>query len=199
MKLGAAAPRRKPRRIGAPRLPPLFFVTDPHRTPDPVAVAARLRRGCGVIYRAFGDPNAVKIGRALAALARKRGLVLLVGADETLAARVGANGIHLPERALAKARGLRARRPRWVVTGAAHSARALAVAGRAGLDAALASPVFDSRSPSASKPIGPLRFARLVRGSKLYVYALGGVTARTAPRLRRTGAAGVAAVDGISE
>lgn len=190
-KLCAAAPRTK-------ALPPLFFVTDPKRTPDPAAVARTLPRGCGVIYRSFGDPAAVGVGRALAAIARARGLVLLVGADAGLAAAVGAHGVHLPERAVGQARRLRARRPGWIVTGSAHSARALAGAKRSGLDAVLLSPVFDSRSPSAGRPLGIVRFAALVRGAGLPVYALGGVDARTVMRLKGSGAAGVAAVEGVA-
>ena len=66
-----------------------------------------------------------------------------------------------------------------------------------GCDAALVSAVFESRSPSAGRPIGPRRFARLVRTAGLPVYALGGVDARTARRLLDTGAVGLAAVEGF--
>jgi thiamine-phosphate pyrophosphorylase len=92
---------------------------------------------------------------------------------------------------------VRARRPRWLVTGAAHSAVALVRAGRTGLDAAFLSPVFPSRSPSAVRPLGPLRFARLASAARLPVYALGGVSARTARRLESTHAAGLAAVEAL--
>ena len=178
-------------------LPTLWLVTDPARTPDPVAAAMRLPRGAGVIYRAFGARDAQAIGLALAAVARRRGLVLLVGADAALAAAVGAHGLHLPQRAMATAPRLRARRPRWIVTAAAHDARAVAAAGRLGLSAVLVSPVFPSRSPSAGRPLGPTRFARLVRGA-VPAIALGGVNACTANRMRHTGAAGLAAVEGLA-
>ncbi len=92
---------------------------------------------------------------------------------------------------------MRTRRPGWILTGAAHDARALKRAQRAGLDAALMSPVFSSRSPSAHGQLGAVRFASLARGAGLPVYALGGVNGRTAPRLLSTGAAGLAAVDGL--
>ena len=63
----------------------------------------------------------------------------------------------------------------------------------------LLSPVFESASPSAGPPLGPGRFAELVRAARLPVYALGGVTAETAPRLMDTGASGIAAVEGVLE
>ncbi|NEX94376.1 thiamine phosphate synthase, partial [Caulobacter sp. 17J65-9] len=74
--------------------PPLFFVTDPVRTPDPAAVAARLPAGAGVIYRAFGAADAGATAGALAGIARTRGLTLLIGADAALAEACGAHGVH---------------------------------------------------------------------------------------------------------
>ena len=151
-----------------------------------------------MIYRAFGDPAALSVARRLAALCRAKGLIFLVGADEALAAASGAQGLHLPERELARAPVIRASRPGWILSCAAHSPRALARAAAAGLDAALVSPVFNSRSPSAGAPMGPLRFAQLVRGARLPAYALGGVDMKNARRLWASGAVGIAAVDAVS-
>jgi thiamine-phosphate pyrophosphorylase len=180
-------------------LPRLVFFTDPGRTPDAAAAIAKLPRGAGVVYRAFGDERATEVGRELARLAHARGLVLLAGADPDLAAAIGADGVHLPERMLGRARSLRRARRTWIVTCAAHSAAALVAARRAGADAAFLSPVFESRSPSAGRPIGALRFAALARAAGLPVYALGGVNAHTARRLVRSGAAGLAAVEGFAD
>jgi thiamine-phosphate pyrophosphorylase len=181
------------------RLPLLLFVTDPERTPEPENVAARLPRGAAVIFRAFGAPDAVARGRALKAIARRRGLLLLVGADPELARRIGADGVHLPERSARRAGALRRTSPGWIVTAAAHGRPAVLGAFRAGADAVLLSPVFASRSPSAKGALGPVRFAALVRAAPGPVYALGGVDAAGARRLANSGAAGVAAVDGLAE
>jgi thiamine-phosphate pyrophosphorylase len=180
-------------------LPPLLFVTDPVRTPDPAATASRLPRGAGVIYRGFGAPDALAVAQRLRDISWSRGLTLLIGADSRLAAAVHADGVHLPERLVACAPGLRLKRPNWILTGAAHNARALFAAHRAGLDAALVSPVFESLSPSAHGSLGPVRFADLVRQAQLPVYALGGVDGRTAKTLLSTGAVGVAAVAGLAD
>ena len=185
-------------RLRNPCLPPVLFVTDPNRVADPVAAAAGLPRGAGVIYRAFGRADAVAVGMALAEVCRRRRLVLLVGADEALAARIGADGLHLPERDVGRARRIAARRPRWILTGAAHSRRALARAAAAGLDAALLSPVFESRSPSAGRPLGAIRFTRMVGNAGLPVYALGGIDPRTARLLAGSGASGIAAVEALT-
>jgi thiamine-phosphate pyrophosphorylase len=186
-----------PARVRGKTLPRLFFFTDPSRTPDPEAVIRRLPRGAGVVYRAFGDPQAVRIGRGLVKAARRRGLLILAGADPGLAARIGADGVHLPERSAALAAGLKRSRPTWVVTAAAHSKAAIGIARRGGVDAVFVSPVFPSASPSAGRPLGALRFAALIAGAGLPVFALGGINDRTARLLIGPGVAGVAAVEAL--
>lgn len=194
--------RRAARRKGGvvdPRLPALWFVTDPARVADPVAVAKRLPRGAGVIYRSFGRADAEAVGRALAGAARARGLVLLVGLDARLAAKIGAHGVHLPERALHLAPRLKRQHPHWLIIGAAHGMPALQRAARFGLHAVLVSPVFASNSPSAGRPLDVARFAALARASRSPVYALGGISRRTARRLQDSGAVGLAAVEGVGQ
>ncbi|HEX4196925.1 MAG TPA: thiamine phosphate synthase [Caulobacteraceae bacterium] len=193
-RLGRAARTRNPR---GRNLPSLYFLTDPTRTPDPARVMAALPPGSAVIYRAFGAPDAEAEGRALRRLARARRLVFLVGADAGLAARLRADGVHLPERLMARAPRLRQAHPGWLITTAAHGPRAVAAAARRRLHAALVSTVFASDSPSAGRPLGPLRFAQRARQARLPVIALGGVDARTARRLADSGAAGLAAIGGL--
>jgi thiamine-phosphate pyrophosphorylase len=174
----------------------LLLVTDPDRSPDPVELACRLPRGCGLVYRAFGAPKAGKIAKKLGRVARRRGFALLIGAD---AMRVrGQAGAHLPERMAHRILRVKAARPGFIVTVAAHSLPAILRARRAGADAVLVSPVFDSRSPSAGRPLGPWRFAALVRAGGLPTYALGGITTKNAPRLLGAGAAGLAGVEAFA-
>lgn len=151
-----------------------------------------------MIYRAFGAANADATAARLAKIARARGLTLLVGADAGLAERCGADGVHLPERGLAEAPALRRARADWRITGAAHGPEGLRAAEAAGLDAVLLSPVFATRSASGHAPLGLERFTELVAATSLPVYALGGIDARTAARLAGSGAAGIAAVDGVA-
>lgn len=178
-------------------LPRLLVFSDPARTPDLDALAAALPAGAALVYRAFGAGDAEQVARRLLPQVRARRAKLLIGADAKLAARVGADGVHLPERAAGRARALKAGRPAWLVTAAAHSPTAVRAARAAGADAAVVSAVFPSKSPSAGAPIGPLRLARLVRVGGLPVYALGGVSDATAGRLRDLPLAGFAAVEGF--
>ena len=181
-------------------LPALLFLTDQQRVPDPLAVAARLDPGSALILRHYGAPGRAELAAALSPLCRARGVRFLVAGDAALAAKVGAGGVHFPEVMAAQAGLWRRRRPDWLVTVAAHGRQGLVAAARAGAQAALLAPVFATVSPRGDRPLGATRFAALVRGAAalpLPIYALGGVTAATAPRLRRSGAAGLAAIAGV--
>jgi len=179
-------------------IPGLWFFTDPVRTPEPEAVALRLPVGAAVVYRAFGAGDSALVARRLAAISRRRGLRLLIGADAVLAAAVGADGVHLPQRLMHLAPRLARARPGWLISAAAHDAAAIVAGERFGLDALVVSAVFPSRSPSAGPALGPVRFAALIRRARVPIIALGGVTNKNAPRLLSTGAAGMAAVDGLA-
>lgn len=187
-----------PRMARGMTLPNLLFFTDPARVPDPEAVAERLPPGAGVVFRAFGAADAANRGRRLRAIADRRGLVLLAGADEVLAEAIGADGVHLPERARAQATALRAGRPGWLITIAAHDRDAVVAASALGADALVVSPIFDSNSPSAGTPLGVEGLRALVAATQTPLYALGGIRASTVEGLRNTGIAGLAAVEALT-
>ena len=190
--LGRRAALRKGSRQA---LPSLLFFTDPDRTPEPEAVAARLPPGAAIVYRPFGAPDADARGARLIAIARRRKLILLVGADAGLAQRLGADGVHLPERLAHRARWLKAAHPGWIVTAAAHSILAARRGLAGGADAVVVSTIFQSASASAGRPMGAIRLAIRVRLANGAVYALGGVDDKTAGLLRDVGLTGLAAVD----
>jgi len=188
----AALARRLNQERGAPAIPSLFFVTDPERTPDPLAVARRLPRGTAVIYRHFGAPERAKTARNLASIARSRGLVLLIAADPTLAQRVGADGVHWPQARLPRTRSA------VLVTAAAHDADSLTRAANLGVDACLLAPVLPTNSSSGNAPLGLFRAGQLAQRSAVPVIALGGITADTAKRLAGRGFAGCAGVEAFA-
>jgi thiamine-phosphate pyrophosphorylase len=196
--LSRTAARLRPWPLRGKPLPNLLFFTDPQRTPDPERVAERLPAGAAVVFRAFGASDAAERGARLREITRRRGLRLLVGADETLALQVGADGVHLPERLVPTLSDLRAAHPGWLITLAAHDMEAALAGAEAGADALVVSPVFPSRSPSAGAPLGVEGLKRIVEAVETPVYALGGVRADTATLLLDTGIVGIAAVEALS-
>lgn len=185
----AVSPPRKP-------LPPLLFFTDPARTPRPWETVARLPAGAGVVFRHFGAADAVETGQRLRAATKAAGVRLLVGLDADLAERIEADGVHLPERALSAAYALSGRRPDWLLTGTAHSLKAVKEA--RDLDALVLSPVFPAGGASAAKTaLGIASFKALAAAAPCPVYALGGISADNAETLIGSGACGIAGVDAV--
>jgi thiamine-phosphate pyrophosphorylase len=179
-------------------LPSLLFFTDPARVADPEAVAMRLPSGSGVVFRAFGAPDAVEQGQRLRAITRARGLALLVGADIALAASLQADGVHLPERLRDEAGGLRRSWPDALITVAAHGRAAVEAASVSEIDGLVVSPVFASNSPSSGTPLGLDGLKTLVRATDKPVYALGGLRPDTVDGLEKTGIVGLAAVEALA-
>ncbi|MEZ5999871.1 thiamine phosphate synthase [Hyphomonas sp.] len=174
-------------------LPPILYLTDPARTPDPVVTASRLSSCYGLVYRHYGQPGHEMVAASLAMICRKRHVSLLIANDPQLAMRVGAQGVHWPFAERAKARRWRSRF--GLMTASAHSPEQLRLLQDAGIDAALVSTAFPSASPSARKPLGPIKFRTLAHGSTLPIYALGGMNAETASQVAPV--AGIAAIEGI--
>jgi len=193
----AARRCRPPLRRGR-RLPVLWLFSDPVRLPDPRAVAAGLPRGAGVVARGA----APDVLGALAGLARRRGLMLLVAADGR-AALAGRAGLHLPERRPAD--GLlpflvarRAGAPFAVLAMAAHGrAAGAARARRLRPDIIFLSPIFPTASHPGAPALGPLRWQSAARRLPAPVAALGGIGAATAARVPGR-AAGLAAIGGLA-
>lgn len=178
-------------------LPPLLVFTDPRRLSRPWEVAACLPAGAGLVYRAFGAPDAIEVAMHLREITQERGVVLLIGRDADLADRVGADGVHLPERALSAAYALGGRRPHWLLTGAVHSIDAAAQA--RDLDAVVLSPIFRAGGESAAKPaLGLPNLVTACRGTGTPVYALGGIDADRAESLSNSGAWGIAGVEAFA-
>lgn len=183
---------------GAAGASALFLFTDPQRTPDPVAAARALPPGSGVVYRHFGKPARAAEAAALAETARNNGLTLLIAADPELALDVDAAGVHWPEWALPRARRV-VTNQFAVNSAAAHTPLALWRAAAAGMDFAFISPVFETRSASARRPLGVFRVRALARESSIPLYALGGLNPHNAKRLENSGLSGIGAVDAFNE
>lgn len=193
---GAARLARLADALDGPRegLPSLFCLTDPERTPDLKALAHALPDGAGLILRLFGRGELHAQAADLVRIRHDKGGLCLIAAEPELAAEIGADGVHWPERWLS---GAHVRRSHGLISTSAHSPSALRRA--QGLaDLAFVSTVFPSRSPSAARPMGAFRLAALARSHSMPVYALGGVNKRTIKRLNHLGISGVGAVGALS-
>lgn len=175
-------------------LPHLWLVTD-RRTDAVLASAlARLPRGAGVIFRHYhlAPPERAARFRAVARLARRRGLVVAWSGSARAARGLGAQACYGPAALLARGPGAESGMARLLTV---HSLREIGAAGRARADAVLLSPVFATRSHPGGEVLGAVRFRLLAARSLVPVLALGGMDARQARGLKGFG---WAAIDGLA-
>jgi thiamine-phosphate pyrophosphorylase len=178
-------------------LPPLVLMTDEKRLADPLAAARALPRGSAVILRRTDSEARASLAIALKPIARRCGLSLLIANDAALAARIGADGLHLPEARMREAAHWKALHSFWLVTVAAHSARALMLAANACADAAILASIFETKSHETRRPVGVARARLMAARASLPVYALGGIDASNVGRLSGAKLAGIAAIGGL--
>lgn len=162
------------------QLPAVWMFTD--LRVDVLAGLARLPKGSGIVFRHYGVPDRAALLARVAAIAKRRRLVLVIAG---LAHAVRGAGVHN-------------RRGAGIVTFAAHDRAELVAARRAGADLVFVSPVFASRSHPGAGAIGRVRFGLLVRGAKVPVAALGGMTARRFRTLKPSGAVAWGGIDAFA-
>lgn len=130
------------------------------------------------------------------AIAKRSRLLVNAGAEGAAEAvrAVRAAGIHLPGRWRAEQIGQA--RISGLVSVGCHSVGEVAVAKVAGADVALLSPIFRTESHPDARPLGvaALAEARKAAGSKMPVFALGGVNRENAAACIEAGADGVAGI-----
>jgi thiamine-phosphate pyrophosphorylase len=171
----------------------LLVFTDPKRGPGPLALAKRLPKGAGLVYRHFGAKDRQQTARQLREICDLRQAKLLIGADPELAHLVRADGVHVPER---DARNLAAILRTFgfsLISAAAHSSKAAKQAISDGADLVVLSCVFASQSPSAKAPMGSQKFAAACQDIAGPVFGLGGIGLDNVHQLHGAGA-GVAVV-----
>ena len=169
-------------------------MSDPKRGADICSAAKNLPRGSVVIYRHFGAGDRREIAARTRQIAFERRLQFLIGKDETLAREVEADGLHVPESDILWGAVYRQRYPDWILSCAVHNEDALTLAESQNYDATLLSPVFASDSSDAGAPLGTERLKKIITGTNLPVFALGGVNPQTAPALIGSGIAGIAGI-----
>jgi len=130
-----------------------------------------------------------RLAQSLLGLTRPRGARVLLNADADAARLLGCDGVHLTAARLATA----AKRPDDLLCAAScHDAHELAQAAGLRVDFAVLGPVKATPSHPGSRPLGWTRFAELVQGSPMPVYALGGLDADDLETAIANGAHGVA-------
>jgi thiamine-phosphate pyrophosphorylase len=175
--------------------PPVWFaMMDEVRLADAAPLIAHLPPASAVIVRHRDIEQAARITAELIDVTQGRDVQIIMSAARP-PARLYADGVHIPEAALAHWKVCDiVRLSPAVVTASAHSLKTVMRAARLGVDAVLLSPVFATRSHPDTRPLGLQRFAAIAAAAPLPVIALGGVHWDQVRRVRRAGAFGIAGI-----
>jgi thiamine-phosphate pyrophosphorylase len=149
-----------------------------------------------ILLRAPGAPmdSQRRAAGALLPICREAGTLLLVHGSAALAREIGADGVHLPERA--SVGEARARLGAGALVGASrHDGAGVLEAHAAGASYATLSPIF--ATPGKGVPFGVAVLAALCRTAPLPIVALGGITPERAAACRAAGAAAAAAIRAV--
>lgn len=166
-------------------LAPIWLVSDARSDGVLERALRAMPRGSGLIFRHYHLPDGERRARfrALARIARGRGMAVALAGDAARARRWGADAAYGPGQTLATAHSLR------------ELARIKARRGVRGSAGVLLSPVFPTRSHPGAPVLGAVRFRLLAARSPVPVIALGGMDKARARALKWPR---WAAIDGLS-
>lgn len=176
----------RPRQVS----PELLLLTDERMGERLWPALERLPRGAGVIVRHYAMPADERrrlFGR-VRAVARRRGLIVLLAGTPRDAIAWRADGVHgrSPHR--------RSARP-LVWSAPCHDRKELMAALRRDRSLRLVSPVFPTRSHPGARALGPVRLGLLLGRERDGIVALGGMDRTRARRLAPLGVHRWAAID----
>lgn len=183
-------------------MPPIVLMTDDVRLPDPDAAIKALPNDSMVVFRHYDLPERAIVGGKLRRLCRARGILFLVANDLTLALKLDADGIHLPEYRIHQTPQIYTQIPHNLIrTSACHQINTIRALQQlpdlARPDGVFISPIFPTQShpgANALKQSNMLAMARLCKEAEMSPIGLGGITAKTAAKLRTSALASLAGI-----
>jgi len=181
-------------KLSTSSLATFFAMTDPKNGGDPIDLVSKIPPRTNLIFRHYHEENREDMAKRVVKECRKAKIKCLISQNVDLAVRLRADGIHLPEHIL-KRLGTRPKvHKKMIVTAATHSLPMIFKAQKIGLDAAIVSPVYFTRSHPDATPLGILKIAFACTLSSIPIIALGGVKAKNFTELRLAGVSGFAGI-----
>ncbi len=188
--------------LSALKLPSLYLIS-PEPGPDLSAFLKRLEACIEAGVRLFQlrakempEPRFKWLAKEVLKLCKPFGVCVLLNTDPALAVELGAQGVHLTSRRLFEYSTRPLGKPYWVAA-SCHTEREVEQAMGIEADFVVISPVYETRSHPAAKPLGWKGFAQLVEKSKAPAYALGGLSPAHMALAWNQGGQGLAMVSGL--
>ena len=180
------------------KLPKVIIIFDDELFNKKKMLKLKIPKKSAFLLRSYQTKKRKKIAKQLLKFCKMKKIKLLIGSDIKLAKDINAHGVHFPEYMIKENKinwiGIKniKYRKKWIITTAAHSIRSLKKVEGLDIDAALLSPVFISKSHPNNKCLGLNKFSKIVKKTKLPIYALGGINIKNVKSLIETDIIGYA-------
>ena len=180
------------------KLPKVIIIFDYELFDKKKLLKLKIPKKSAFLLRSYETKKRKKIAKQLLKFCKMKKIKLLIGSDIKLAEDIKADGIHFPEYMIKKnkinwidIKNVKSKK-RWIITTSVHSIQSLKKAEGLDIDAVLLSPVFPSKSHPNSKSLGLNKFSKIVKKTKLPIYALGGINIKNVKSLTETDIIGYA-------
>ena len=180
------------------KLPKVIIIFDDELFNKKKLLKLKIPKKSAFLLRSYQTKKRKKIAKQLLKFCKMKKIKLLIGSDIKLAEDIKADGIHFPEYMIKKnkinwidIKNVKSKK-RWIITTSVHSIQSLKKAEGLDIDAVLLSPVFPSKSHPNSKSLGLNKFSKIVKKTKLPIYALGGINIKNVKSLIETDIIGYA-------
>jgi thiamine-phosphate pyrophosphorylase len=159
-------------------LPRLWLMTDERMGDGVLATVATLPKGAGVVFRHYSQARNERqaLFDEVLRIAKRRRLMLVTAGEPLKGARLRHHAFTMP----------------------VHSLPERIAAERTGSALLFVSPVYPTRSHPGARALGRVKLGLLIRGAKLPIIALGGMTHRRAAALGAFNIHGWAGIDGLT-
>lgn len=184
-----------------PSIPTIYQITpEPADAPDCAQFLAELdatlASGIRLVQfraKALQGREHLRVARLALAICRSHGATLIFNGPIEMAQEAGCDGVHLNSQALMACNKRSVPRNFWV-SAACHDAAQIVQAETIGVDFITLSPVFATKTHPEAVPMGWERFKALATGTRVPVFALGGMNPDLIVDAQRNGARGIAAI-----
>tara|TARA_Y100000590_G_C15539486_1_gene946370 strand:- start:324 stop:959 length:636 start_codon:yes stop_codon:yes gene_type:complete len=186
------------------KLPKIIIIFNEEFFDEKKLLNLKIPKKSAFLLRSYKAKERKKIAKQLLKFCKMKELKLLIASDIKLAKDINAHGVHFPEYMIKEKNKINwvilkniKLKKNWIITTAAHSLQSIKKAEFFDIDAALLSPVFSSKSHPNRKNLGINKFAKIVKKTKLPIYALGGINIKNIKSLIETDIIGYAFQRGI--
>ena len=185
------------------KLPKVIVIFDDNFFDKKKFSKLKIPKKSAFLLRSYEAKERKKIAKQLLKFCKMKKLKLLIASDIKLAEDINAHGIHFPEYMMKEKKinwmiikNIKSKK-NWIITTAVHSHQAIKKAESFNVDAVLLSPVFQSKSHPNKKNLGINKFEKIVKKTKLPIYALGGINIKNIKFLLETDIIGYAFQRGV--